>query len=198
MDNRLYIFLDTEFTNLSRKTSMLVSTGLTVLSEKKESFYAEFNDYSMLLASDFVKENVLPLLTFKGVNQGIQRTDTSILLKSDTKIISELITSWLYALSKKYNKKLTFVVDVGAYDWLLFSELISKKTNDGCIEVPDYIDYIPIDVSTMLYLAGYDTDISRREVLGITEDMIQHNSLFDAKMTHMLYALLMDKFFGEK
>jgi 3' exoribonuclease, RNase T-like len=199
MDNRLYIFLDTEFTSLSRSTK-LISLGLTVLSNRRESFYAEFNDFSMLHTSEFVKEQVLPKMVFYPVQEDMQRDGMRmILMKNATPIIKHELISWLKDLHKKYNKRLTFVVDVGTYDWLLFSELISIPNADNQIIVPDYVDYIPIDVSTMLYLAGYDTDISRNELLGVNRnDGNIHNALYDSKLTHMLYAMLMNKFFGEE
>jgi hypothetical protein len=196
-DDKLYLFLDTEFTGLSRNTK-LISLGITVLSHKKESFYAEFNDFSMLLINDFVKENVLTQLMFKDVHEDFQQNNQMTLMKSNTKVIRETLLIWLQKLSEEYNKQLVFVVDVGVYDWLLFSELIAKPNTDGQLFVPDYVNYIPIDVSTMLYIAGFDTDVNRKEFLGIESEMGQHNSLLDAKMTHMLYAILMSKLFGGK
>ena len=56
----MIIFFDTEFTSLHVK-SKLISIGL--ISEDGREFYAEMTDtYLISHCSDWVKENVLPLL----------------------------------------------------------------------------------------------------------------------------------------
>jgi 3' exoribonuclease, RNase T-like len=189
--DKMLLFLDTEFTGLSRNAKLL-SVGITVLSHKGESFYAEFNDFSMHLVNDFVKETVLPNMTFRDVHEDFQESEKSIFMKSNTTVIRNTILVWLQNLHETYNKQLQFVVDVGTYDWLLFSELIAKPSDDGQIFVPNYVDYIPIDVSTMFHILGIDTDVSRVEFLDIQSNVGQHNALIDSKMTHMLYATLLD------
>jgi hypothetical protein len=197
-NDKLLMFLDTEFTNLSRN-SKLLSVGITVLSEKRESFYAEFNDFSMLIVTKFVKENVLPNMVFKEVHEDYQDNGEKLLMKSNTFTIQKTLLNWLKELSEKYdNKKIQFVVDVGTYDWLLFSELISNKNEEGQIIVPDFVDYIPIDLSTILHVAGFDTDVNRKEFLNITSEVTEHNALLDSKINLILYSMLMGLFNKEE
>jgi DNA polymerase III epsilon subunit-like protein len=200
--DNIYIFLDTEFTNLSRN-SKLISMGALVLSYKRESFYAEFNDYSDHLTSDFVKKEVIPNLIFNTRNEFIQEEEDRLLfMKSDSKVIKSRFIKWLRHLHNTYGKNITFVVDVGTYDWFLLSELIREEdvyVNTGNNILPEYVNYIPIDVSTMLYLSGFDMDVNRDEFLGLTKDEnTSHNALKDAKKTHMIYAMLMNRFFADK
>lgn len=54
----MYVFLDTEFTNF--QTPELIS--LALVAEGGQELYAERTDYSAENCSDFVRENVLPLL----------------------------------------------------------------------------------------------------------------------------------------
>lgn len=198
----IYVFLDTEFTNLSRN-SKLISLGVVTLSYKRESFYAEFNDFSDHMTTEFVKENVIPNLIFNTRNEFIQEEEERmVFMKSDSRTIKSRFIKWLRHLHNTYGKNITFVVDVGTYDWFLVSELIREEdiyVNTGNNIIPEYVNYIPIDLSTMLYLSGFDMDINRDEFLGLTKDeKTQHNALKDAKKNHMIYAMLMNRFFADK
>jgi hypothetical protein len=201
LSDNIYIFLDTEFTNLSRN-SKLISLGALVLSYKRESFYAEFNDYSDHMTNEFVKENVIPNLIFNTRNDFIQEDEEQmVFMKSDSRTVKARIIKWLEYLHKTYEKNITFVVDVGTYDWFLITELLRQEdvyVNTGNNILPEYINYIPIDISTMLYLSGFDMDIDRDEFLGLSKDTMKHNALKDAKKNHMIYAMLMNRFFGDK
>jgi DNA polymerase III epsilon subunit-like protein len=192
--DNLFVFLDTEFTNLSRNAK-LISIGLVSMSHEKETFYAEFNDYSTHFCSDFTKENVINKLIFNDRNDIIQEDENyKVYLKSDTRVIRTRLLNWLGYLHETHKKQITIVVDVGAYDWMLFAELIG--TNDDLSDwVPHFINYIPIDVSTMLFVAGFDPDVKRETFLGLQPED-EHNSLRDAKKTQMIYAMLMNKFFA--
>ena len=70
------------------------------------------------------------------------------------------------------------------------------------MNLPDYIDYIPIDLSTMLLMKGIDPDITREEfadqhylnMLPNTKPFsdwsrtaIKHNSLWDACVAYLCY-----------
>lgn len=57
------IFIDTEFTNFHNKG--LISIGLIEM-ETKEKFYMECIDYKKDEISDFVKDNIIPILTGEG------------------------------------------------------------------------------------------------------------------------------------
>ena len=86
----------------------------------------------------------------------------------------------------------SFYTDCYAYDWVLLNDLICPKGN--ALELPPYINYIPMDLSTALQLHGIDPDISREEYIGektinnlkswpLFKEMgesCKHNSLWDA------------------
>jgi len=193
MQDNLLIYLDTEFTGLSRNAK-LISVGMTVDSAKSESFYSEFNDFSMLHCNNFVKENVIPKLIFNERNVFFQEEERMLLMKGDTTTIKEKLLSWLEKLRAEYdNKNITFVVDVGAYDWLLISELISEVV-DGNYQLPEFVNYIPIDISSILYTIGIDPDISRNKLIGREEDDDKHNSLSDSRMNYIIHASIMNRF----
>jgi hypothetical protein len=198
MEDKLIAFMDTYFTNLSR-SSKLISIGVTVLSNKRESFYAEFNDFSMYQMNEFAKKNIYPNLIFNKVNEDLQEDGNErILMKSDTHIIRNKLINWLEYLHNNYNKKLSFVVDNGIYDWLLFSELIGNKSEDGNIYLPKYIDKFPIEINTLFHLAGIDTSINRKEFLDFNKENFIQNSLYNSKINHMLYASLLKIIFERK
>lgn len=60
----MFLFLDTEFTQLDREKMKLVSIAL--VQDEDTYFYAELSDtYAVADCSDFVKLHVLPLLTIQ-------------------------------------------------------------------------------------------------------------------------------------
>ena len=209
------IFYDAEFTGLWRDTS-LISIGM--LSESGRTFYAEFTDYDQGQLNDWLKENVIANLTNKGYNgnEVIRSSDNgSVFTLGHRDYVRDELIRWLewescydrmkFIEEKKPWKweKLQFITDCYAYDWMLLVDLIT--TGGTAIDMPDYIDYIPIDLSTILWCAGIDPDISREEYAEVnlrsfdkplTPDLAsqsetmfrtdinppKHNSLFDAKV----------------
>lgn len=91
--------------------------------------------------------------------------------------------------------------DCYAYDWMLFNDLICQ---DGkAINLPSCINYIPIDLSTYLWAAGFDPDINREEFAGpvSTQSLFagksftdgiprKHNSLWDAAVIQACFGRL--------
>jgi hypothetical protein len=78
--------------------------------------------------------------------------------------------------------------DCYAYDWMLLVDLIAGHA----LKMPEFINYIPIDLSTALWVNDVDPDISREEFSGVTEDDVtnfdislpdlsssKHNAFFD-------------------
>ena len=74
MTKQLRVFIDTEFTDFLNRD--LISIGL--VTETGDEFYGECLDYKKSWASDFVKQNVLPLCDFKkhGKNRAQLHVDT--------------------------------------------------------------------------------------------------------------------------
>ena len=101
------------------------------------------------------------------------------------------------------DKQIQIYCDCYAYDWMLFNKLIC---DDGlALNLPDFIYYIPMDLSTALQFNGIDPDITREEYLGKdaveqlqTYDIFRsmgenckHNSLWDAAVCMRCFVKLL-------
>lgn len=187
------IYCDMEFTGL-RKDTELISIG--IVADDKRVFYAESNEYSLenLHEDDkkWLNENVIPYLIYNNEEEVFSYEDlrkicneSEYLMKGNKDQISLALKTWL----SDYDSIL-FVGDVLAYDWVLFCDLLSKRT----VQIPDYISYVPIDISTLMYIKGLDPiDITRDkyvDVSDLNEDKIwqkQHNALYDAMVIQKIY-----------
>jgi hypothetical protein len=76
--------------------------------------------------------------------------------------------------------------DVLAYDWVLFQSIFGTA-----FDMPGHMNYIPVDVSTLLTANSIDPDINREEyltILGVTLPQgDKHTALYDAKITQLVY-----------
>lgn len=193
------IYYDAEFTGLHRNTTF-ISIGL--VSESGSRFYAEFNDYDKSQVNYWIQENVIDTLTFSPLdseNPNIMIknyiTDNPISIQYNIEMcgttddIRRELLIWLHAEYVFSGKVLQFHVDCYAYDWMLLVDILTNKAT--AMEMPNYIQYIPIDLSTLLWTAGLDPDLSREEFAGtisfqntIIENRIsipmKHNALYDA------------------
>lgn len=208
--NKVKVFYDAEFTGLHKGTQ-LISIGL--VTEHGDWFYAEFNDYDPNV-SEWIKDNVINNFILKNDNGDTVRytpyretitnvRDTSpynydVYGNSDT--IKMDLLKWLKTIYEYYNAQIQIYSDCYAYDWILFNDLIC---DDGhALNLPDYIYYIPMDLSTALQLKGIDPDITREEFIGekivnilknkaypFTEmgEKCKHNSLWDAAICKLCF-----------
>lgn len=199
LDSKLKVYFDMEFTGLHQNTTP-ISLGL--VSESGASFYAEFTDYDRKQLNDWLNINIINRLLFnkkmspfsnqvdERINNPEAKDVYSIQLKADTPFIRNKLLLWLSNESEQAGgKQIQFISDCYAYDWVLLNNLISL--NGNAIEIPSYIHYIPIDLSTILWTIGEDPDVSREEFAGeftipnpIIDDRViipsKHNSLWDA------------------
>lgn len=53
--------------------------------------------------------------------------------------------------------------------------------------------YIPLDISTMLFMLNKDMDISRKDMVSNRETNKQHNALYDAKIIKEVFDKLNDE-----
>jgi hypothetical protein len=177
------IFLDTEFTGLHQKTT-LISLGL--VAETGEAFYAEFTDYDKLQMSDWLNDNVLTKLWVNN-EAAIEKNDGLVYVVGDSAGIKQALQKWF--------AQFAFVeiwADVLAYDWVLFCELFG-----GAFGIPENIFYTPFDLATLFKLKNeivpvskYDKDVKRFVYAGA--DMhTQHNALADARVELGCYKKLM-------
>lgn len=171
------IFLDTEFTGLHQKTTLI---SLAMVAESGEEFYAEFTDYDSSQLTDWLVEKVISKLWITN-NQPYERVQNGTYLNGDRATIKEALQKWLVQF-----EGIEMWADVLAYDWVLFCELFG-----GAFNIPGNIFYAPFDLATALRIKGhikptrqYTEDISRYEFAG-TDTTMQHNALIDAR-TEML------------
>lgn len=207
------IYFDAEFTGLHVNTT-LISIGL--ISESGAFFYAEFNDYDKTQVDEWIDEHVIKNLLYNDKEFVISPLDESFtfkffdeyhfstIVKASREEVKERLLSWLANEAKVTGNRLTFYTDCYAYDWVLLNDLICE--NGEALNLPDYINYIPIDLSTYMYYSGIDPDINREEYVGDhlisivkSEPMfklpdfsdsadIKHNSLWDAVVIRYCFA----------
>lgn len=201
MDNTLKIYYDAEFTGLHKNTE-LISIGL--ISESGSYFYAEFSDLDHTKVDDWIKENVIKNLLLNNKNsfslEAFQNngelTTYNIQMCDNKEVIREELIGWIKTEYNNSGKsQVQIMTDCYAYDWVLFNDLICK--NGNALEIPKYINYIPIDLCSLLYIKGIDPDINREEFSDINNNLdniidnipllskcknnnYKHNSLWDA------------------
>lgn len=172
------LFLDTEFTGLHQKTT-LISIG--IVSECGKEFYAEFNDFDATQINSWLRKNILDNLFFLGVYQDMQSMREKNWYKSNTKEIAEKLKEWL----SQFNR-VEIWSDTLAYDWILFNQLFGHAFN-----IPDNVYYIPFDIATLFKTKGIDPDVNREDFVKDYMDGLgketKHNSLWDAKIIERCY-----------
>lgn len=116
--NRLYVFIDSEFTSL--QTPQLISIG--AVATDSTAFYAEVNGWNAERASEFVKEIVLPLLD----------GDTVPL-----PMAAEAFTAWL---DERAGRAPTTIISDSGYDRWALAELLGRE------DLPHGVDWkcVPI------------------------------------------------------
>lgn len=203
-DNKLKVFMDTEFTGLHQNTT-LISIGL--ISETGDYFYAETTDYDKKQVDEWIRKNIINNLLYndekavmKTVHTDVSFYDTfsnhlvkgyNQLMKSSSAIIGHELINWLHRESLLRDKQIQIYSDCLSYDWVLFNKLICE--DDEALNIPEWVYYIPYDLSTALQVNGIDPDINREKFAG--EEFIsnikksdvfsgikdpKHNSLWDA------------------
>jgi len=185
MSPKSKLFLDTEFTGLHQKSS-LISLGM--VAEDGSDFYAEFTDYAPEQITDWLKNNVMNHLLFKDWedNQIEGEKGSHWRLKGDRSFITKYLREYL----KRFDQVACWL-DYAAYDWVLFCELFG-----GSMHLPPQLYYIPFDLPTLFLIKNIDPDISREsflegELSAHDQKGVRHNSLWDAQLTYMAYQKLM-------
>ncbi|MBU1820121.1 MAG: 3'-5' exoribonuclease [Bacteroidetes bacterium] len=183
------IFLDTEFTGLTQSTSLI---SLALIDEANRTFYAEFTDYNTSQLNPWLKEHVISNLILEVLGEDVMQNATWV--KGTRELITSSLHTWLTAYKEEGCQ---FVADVLMYDWVLFAELFG-----GALNLPDFVDFIPLDFSTMLFCKGIDTHKPRLELLStadieelekICPNPMMHNALFDTYVMKMSFNKFFDK-----
>lgn len=205
-NDRIRIYYDAEFTGLHKDTT-LISIGL--VAETGSYFYAEFNDYDKSQLSDWHKENIINNLMFNSVDhhdetnkfQYKDHIHTNHLIKFNKDFIASRLLTWLNQEYVCSGKKIQFYTDCYAYDWVLLNDLICE--NGDALKIPEFIDYIPIDLSTLMYFKNVDPDVTREEFVDKNKienlkqaypfsslNNYKHNCLWDAIISNYCFGKL--------
>ncbi len=179
------LFLDTEFTGLHQKTTLI---SLAMVADTGEAFYAEFTDYDEEQVSDWHREHVLAKLWVNN-KDAIEENNDLVYVVGNSETVKAALQQWIAQFS--------FVeiwADVLAYDWVLFCELFG-----GAFGIPENIFYAPFDLATffrvkniIVPVSKYDKDIVRFEY-GNGNKPEQHNALADARVELACYKKLMNE-----
>ena len=167
------VFFDCEFTGLHKETT-LISIGL--VAESGERFYAEFNDYDRDQLNEWLEDNVIANLWYRGDINEFNTPD--YYYYGGKNFIAEKLRGWLLQFDQ-----VEMWGDCLAYDWVLFCDLF-----EHAFHIPSSVLYIPMDICTMFTLRGVDPDIGRGEFVGITTN--KHNALDDAEVIKRCYEKL--------
>lgn len=181
------IFLDTEFTGLHQYTS-LISIGLAA--ENGDVFYAEMTDYDREQVDDWLRSNVLNLLSDDLPNAEDAHTNPVMLCQGTMSEVSHALHRWLKRFGGKDSVEIW--ADVLAWDWVLFCELFG-----GAFSLPEEVYYIPFDLSTLLKLKGIDPNIIREELGQVKWShpklkLVKHHALYDALLEKNIFENLTD------
>jgi len=176
------IFLDTEFTGLHQKTTLV---SLALVAETGEEFYAEFTDYDKNQVYDWLVENVIAKLFLNDTNQS--RKLNKMRIKGNRSEIKSALLIWLEQFEKKTNQKgkiipsLQIWADVPHYDWVLFCELFGGARN-----IPKQIHFKALDLSTLMFAKGLDINKPLMDFMDknekLPDDYRLHNALSDAQL----------------
>lgn len=187
------VYYDAEFTGLHKNTT-LISIGM--IAENGRTFYAEFNDYDKSQVDDWLQENIINNLLFNDKEEYEEKTKVStVMIKGNKEFVKKELLSWLKEIAG--DTKVQFYTDCYVYDCVLLNDLICE---DGqAINLPDYIYYIPYDLSTILQFKGIDPDIKRESIVPISfvqsldrifEESGKHNSLYDTIIAYKIFTSL--------
>lgn len=209
---KLQVYYDAEFTGLQRDTTPI---SIGIVTDTCSSFYAEFTDYDQSQVTEWLQENVINNLRLTDKPDGYMNRQPlmpnlsyspkyRMEVKGNKEFIKSELLGWLANESHNFEgKQIQFFTDCYAYDWVILNDLIGL--NGSALEIPTYIDYIPIDLSTALFMRGIDPDISREEFIGHYDletikksspfnvwgtENIKHNCLWDAHVCRMCFRKL--------
>lgn len=160
------VFLSTEFLYLSKDAEPI---SIALCTEEGKSLSTELH-FDAEKASDWVKAYVIPNL--KMVSRFSKEQARTRLL------------DWLNYVRE--NQRVVIVSDcVINYDWILFCDLLDNQ-------LPGFIYYTPLDLSTMLWMRGIAPDISREEFFGLDPRGENHTAAWNAQVIGACFKKLME------
>lgn len=190
------IFMDTEFTGLTKDTD-LISVGL--VTENGDTFYGEFNDYREAKINKWLQKNVVANLRFVKDHYywGMNSDQGKIEVKASREDIANYLHKWFQFVlgrSERLNAvsgdKIEMWGDCVSYDWVLFCDLWGHA-----FDIPKCISYIPLDICTLFKDRDLDPHISREEFIAdrqLSLKVRKHNALYDAQVIKGCYYKLQE------
>ena len=178
------LFLDTEFTGLQQKTSLV---SIALYDDQDNYFYAELNDFDKSQVFAWLTEHVIEKLKFNDVDNVLSMDKRKYNMKGNKFEVKEQLSAWL-----RYYPIAEIWADVLAYDWVLFCELFGGARN-----LPENIFYAPFDLATLFRIKDliqplnkYEKDIDRFDYAGFNNTN-QHNALEDARIEKLCFLKLL-------
>lgn len=168
------IFFDTEFTGLHADTT-LISIGMA--SDCGKVFYAELTDYDQLQVDDWLQKNVIDNLVFNNEEPFVNEFGSILFVKGSSELVRKELLRWLNQFGK-----VELWSDVCHYDMVLFQGIFG-----GAFSVPEHVDYICYDISTVFKMFSLDPDMSREAFIDTPISGKKHNALYDAKVIRACY-----------
>jgi len=173
------MFMDMEFTGLHQGATPI---SLALRAQDGHEFYAEFTDYDQAQINPWLLENVVKNLIIPDRQTQNAGPIGTAFLKGRRDAITFRLSAWLDLFDE-----ITIIGDCLAYDWVLFCELFG-----GARQLPGHMNYIPIDLSTVLAINGIDPDTSREGMAGqwYTIPGTPHNALHDVRVIAAIWDFL--------
>jgi hypothetical protein len=168
------VFVDCEFTG-EHAFATLVSIGMVTL--EGEEFYTSLNDYNKDQVTDWLQENVLTK-----INENL-----SISSEQACKLVSEYLEQYsqgdrvsLISAGKLNDILLLFQLWHSLYPWLKYFHFGEY--------LPSYLNHrAHFDLDTLFWAAGLNPNIIREDYVSCTNQVLKHNSLYDAKIVRQCF-----------
>jgi len=206
---RELVYFDMEFTGLRKDTSLI---SIALVDARGNHLYAEVTDYKSIQVDSWLKENVIDNLFLESINDEkgkiihgqpsisvtidhrSGRMSTGTLMIGTTHQVGEITQKWLHDLHESTGLKLTMMGDCPAWDWVLLVDLLTSGTRTPGF-LPQWMDYIPMDLCTSLVCNGINADVSREDFLTVMKaslkgsgwepytsgfELRKHNAIYDA------------------
>jgi hypothetical protein len=228
------LYFDAEFTGLHRNTTLISigvysDLGSVFYAEFNDYDKSQVTDWiqdnvihNLIFDEKFTKYTDVPKSIIASRSYGY-----NMFMRSDTPTIKEELSNFI---KKEYertslhqikdwsletllhlilsvrpkHKRIQFVSDCYAYDWMLLADLL---WGNG-LDLPAYTSYIPIDISTMFSINDIDPDINREEYADIKSDdpffsilrkvkLVDNNQYLDLKHNSMWDAYVISKCYNK-
>ncbi|MGR5529056.1 3'-5' exoribonuclease domain-containing protein [Vibrio alfacsensis] len=174
------LFLDTEFTELSRDARLL---SIALVDVTGRHFYAEVEKNKDQKWNPWLTEHVIAnMLWLNDPNQLPFRCATNgnaTQVYGDKQAVRNALIEWL-----SIYQDIEVWADCPAYDWVLFCDLFG-----GSLALPQGVSYMVMDFATALRVTGWDPHTPRSTLVpdSAKPKGMAHNALYDALLLKACY-----------